>query len=228
VAAIRFEDVVKRYGEVVALDGVDLTIETGRCHCLLGANGSGKTTLLRLLLGLTRPTTGTIDRPDGTIGCSFQTPTFYPDLTVTENLDVFGAMAPPPDEAWRADLIDVLGLERVATRPAGDLSGGWQKKLDLALAFLKRPTIAVLDEPLDDLDDPSKRRLRRFLAEYPDEDHGLLIATHHVTDFEDTLDHLTVLDHGRVVSDGPIEDGPAAHRRYLDLIEAELTPSANE
>jgi len=228
VAAIRFEDVVKRYGDVVALDGVDLTVETGRCHCLLGANGSGKTTLLRLLLGLTRPTEGTVARPAATVGCSFQDPTFYPDLTVAENLDVFGSMAPPPDEGWRARLVGVLGLERVATRPARDLSGGWQKKLDLALAFLKRPTIAVLDEPLDDLDDRSKHRFRTFLADYPDEDHGLLLATHHVDEFAATLDHLTILDRGRVVSDAPVTGGPAARRRYLDLIETGSTSGVSE
>jgi len=219
MAAIEFDGVRKRYGDVVALDDVDLAVETGRCHCLLGPNGSGKTTLLNLLLGLTRASEGRIDRPDGTIGCSFQQPTFYPGLTVDENLDVFGSMRPPPSGEWRGELVDVLGLEQVTHRPAGELSGGWQKKLDLALAFLKRPTIAVLDEPLDDLDDRSKRRLRRFLADYPDADHGLLIATHHVDDFADTLDRLTVLDQGRIAYDGPIDDGAAARERYLDLID---------
>ena len=216
MAAIRFDNVVKRYGDVVALDGVDIEIQTGRCHCLLGTNGSGKTTLLRLLLGLTRPTEGAVVRSTATIGCSFQQPTFYPDLTVTENLDVFGSMVPPPDAQWRAELLDVLGLDRVATRAAGQLSGGWQQKLDLALAFLKRPTIAVLDEPLDDLDEPSKRRFQRFLADYPDDDHGLLLATHHVDEFAATVDHVTVLDRGRVRDDGPLTDAALARQRYLE------------
>lgn len=220
MAVIEFDSVVKRYDDLTALDAVDLTIETGRCHCLLGPNGSGKTTLLHLLLELTRASGGTITRSDATIGCSFQQPTFYPDLTVRENLDVFASMAPPPSSEWRADLVDVLELETVADRPAGALSGGWQKKLDLALAFLKRPTVAILDEPLDDLDAPSKHRLCRFLGDYPDEDHGLLIATHHVTDFDDLLDHLTVLDHGTVQYDSPVDDGSSAHDRYLDLIDA--------
>jgi ABC-type multidrug transport system ATPase subunit len=218
MTTITFDDVVKRYGDVVALDGIDLSIETDRCHCLLGANGSGKTTLLSILLGLTRPGEGTVRRPEGTVGCSFQTPTFYPDLTVGENLDVFASMAPPPSEEWRTDLTALLELDRVAHRPAGDLSGGWQKKLDLCLAFLKRPTFAVLDEPLDDLDDRSKRRFRDFLASYSDDDHGLLIATHHVEAFEDSLDRLTVLDRGRIRYDGPIDDGPAAKDRYLELV----------
>lgn len=215
---IVFDGVVKRYDDVVALDDIDLTIETGQCHCLLGSNGSGKSTLLNLLLGLTRPTEGTIHRGDGTIGCSFQTPTFYPDLTVEENLDVFASMCPPPSPNWRAELVNILTLDQVAHRVAGDLSGGWQKKLDLALAFLKRPTFTVLDEPLDDLDDVTKRRFRAFLSQYPDDDHGLLIATHHIEDFEASLDHLTVLDHGHILYDGPTEDGPAARERYLELV----------
>lgn len=220
MSTIEFEGVEKRYGDVIALDGVDLSIEPGRCHCLLGPNGSGKTTLLHLLLGLTRATDGTITQSAETVGCSFQEPTFFPDLTVMENVDVFASMAPPPSEEWRERLLDVLELSTVGKRSAGALSGGWQKKLDLALALLKRPTVAILDEPLDDLDAPSKRRLCEFLAEYPDEDHGLLIATHHVQDFGDLLDHLTVIEDGRVRYDGQIEGGRAAHDRYLDLIDA--------
>ena len=226
MAAIEFDGVRKCYRDVIALDGVNLAVETGRCHCLLGPNGSGKTTLLNLLLGVTRASEGRIDRPDSTIGCSFQQPTFYPDLTVGENLDVFASMTPPPSTEWRTELVEVLRLEQVAGRTAGDLSGGWQKKLDLALAFLKRPTIAVLDEPLDDLDDLSKRRLRAFLADYPDADHGLLIATHHVEGFEDIIDRLTVLDRGQVAYDGPIADGGAAQERYLDLIDASVAAAS--
>lgn len=216
---IEFDGVVKRYGDVVALAGIDITVETGQFHCLLGPNGSGKTTLFSLLLELTRPTAGRIYRPDGTVGVSFQRPTFYPDLTVEENIAVFGRMAPPPSEAWKRQLIDVLELDQVDARRAGDLSGGWQKKLDLALAFLKRPTFAVLDEPLDDLDDVTKHNFRQFLAEYPDDDHGLLIATHHVGSFEAVLDRLTVIDQGGVQYDGPIDNGVDARDRYLELVE---------
>ncbi|MFB6309496.1 MAG: ATP-binding cassette domain-containing protein [Haloarculaceae archaeon] len=214
---ITFRGVTKRYGDVTALDAVDLEIRPDEIHCLVGPNGSGKTTLFDLLLGLTRPTAGRVERSGATLGCSFQTPTFYPDLTVRENLTVFARLTHAPDDGWRETVTEEFRLDRVAGRLAGTLSGGWQKKLDLALAFLERPAYAVLDEPLDDLDDISKRRLRAFLDDYRDVG-GVLVATHHVGAFEPILDRLTVIDDGTILYDGPVEEG-TAHERYLDLVE---------
>lgn len=216
---IRFTDVTKRYGDVIAVESVDLTIRPGECHCLVGPNGSGKTTLLDLLLGLTRPTSGTVDVPAVSVGCSFQTPTFYPGLTVAENLDVFGRLSGCPSPAWREQLVDLLGLNRVDHQLAGTLSGGWQQKLDLALGFLKRPTYAVLDEPLNDLDDVSKRRLRGFLDDYCTDDRTVLVVTHHVEAFDGLVDRLTVFDRGEVLYDGPVEAETGPHEQYLSVVD---------
>ncbi|MBX0305345.1 ABC transporter ATP-binding protein [Haloarcula salinisoli] len=215
---IRFDGVNKSYGDVVALEDVDLELQPGEVHCLVGPNGSGKTTLLDLLLGLTRPTSGTVTVPDVPIGCSFQSPTFYPGLTVTENLDVFARLSGCPDDAWRERLLDVFGLDRVAGQLAGTLSGGWQKKLDLALGFLKRPTYLLLDEPFSELDDASKRRLLDFLADFCTEDRTVLVVTHHVGRFEAIVDRLTVFDGGQVRYDGAVGHDENAHDRYLDVL----------
>ncbi|MBX0288195.1 ABC transporter ATP-binding protein [Halomicroarcula sp. F28] len=215
---IRFDGVNKSYGDVVALEDVDLELQPGEVHCLVGPNGSGKTTLLDLLLGLTRPTSGTVTVPDVPIGCSFQSPTFYPGLTVTENLDVFARLSGCPDDAWRERLLDVFGLDRVAGQLAGTLSGGWQKKLDLALGFLKRPTYLLLDEPFSELDDASKRRLLDFLADFCTEDRTVLVVTHHVGRFEAIVDRLTVFEDGQVRYDGAVGHDENAHDRYLDVL----------
>ena len=215
---IRFEGVSKSYGDVVALDGVDLELRPGDVHCLVGPNGSGKTTLLDLLLGLTRPTSGTVTVPDVPVGCSFQSPTFYPGLTVTENLDVFARLSGCPGEAWRERLLDVFGLGQVAGQLAGTLSGGWQKKLDLALGSLKRPAYLLLDEPCSQLDDASKRRLLEFLAAFCTEDRSVVVVTHHVRRFEDVVDRLTVFDGGQVRYDGAVGPDELAHDRYLDVL----------
>ncbi|WP_262174957.1 ABC transporter ATP-binding protein [Haloarcula laminariae] len=215
---IRFEGVSKSYGDVVALDSVDLELRPGEIHCLVGPNGSGKTTLLDLLLGLTRPTSGTVTVPDVSLGCSFQSPTFYPGLTVTENLDVFARLSGCPDEAWRERLRDVFGLDRVGGQVAGTLSGGWQKKLDLALGFLKRPTYLLLDEPFSELDDASKRRLLDFLSEFCTEDRTALVVTHHVRQFEGAVDRLTVFDGGEIRYDGGVGPDERARDRYLDAL----------
>ena len=215
---VRFDGVTKTYGDVVALNSVDLTIRRGEVHCLVGPNGSGKTTLLDLLLGLARPTSGTVTVPDVPIGCGFQSPTFYPGLTVTENLDVFARLSGCPDAEWRGELRDVFGLDSVGDQLAGTLSGGWAKKLDLALAFLKRPTYLLLDEPFGDLDDASKRRLLAFLDGYCTDERTALVVTHHVSRFEDIVDRLTVFDDGEIRYDGAVGPDETAHDRYLSTL----------
>lgn len=220
---IVIDDLTKEYRMVTALDGVSLSIEPGSFHCLIGPNGSGKTTLLRTLLGLLDPTSGDVTGVDSSVGVGFQRPNLYPDLTVGENLRVFGDLVGGLDDDWRATVLDVLGLEPVLARRAGELSDGFAKKLDLALALVDRPDLVVLDEPFADLDDVSKSRLRRFLAEYRAAERTILVSTHHVGEFENVLDRLTILDRGRVVlderaSDLELESWDSYQELYVSLV----------
>lgn len=202
---IELDGVRKEYGDVVAVRDVSLSVGGGQFHCLVGPNGSGKTTVFRLLLGLARPTAGTLSVPDGAVGCGFQQPNFYPDLTVRENLTVFASLVGSPGREWRETVVDELRLRRAMDRPAHDLSGGFARKLDLALALLKRPDYLLLDEPLAGLDDVSKERLLDFLSAYAG-DATVLVSTHHVRDFEPHIDRLTVMYEGGVVLDARTED----------------------
>ncbi len=216
------DEVRKTYRDVVALDGVSLRLGGGQFHCLIGPNGSGKTTLLRLLLGLANPTAGSISVPEGTVGCGFQQPNFYPGLTVRENIEVFASLVDAPDGEWRRRLVSELRLGRALDRPAADLSGGFARKLDLALAVLKRPEYLLLDEPLGALDDVSTDRLLAFLDEYAGE-HTVVVSTHHVTDFEPFLDRVTVMHEGRVLLDrdiGELDPGGADSLQefYVELV----------
>jgi ABC-2 type transport system ATP-binding protein len=210
----RVEAVIKRYGDVTALSDVSLRIAPGTLHGLVGPNGSGKTTLFHVLSGLASPTDGSVIRPDATVGVGFQTPRFYPDLTVRENLRVFRSFAadPPPD-AWSETLLAELRLEPAAHRLAGDLSGGFRNKLDLALAMVKRPTFLLLDEPLADVDDHSRRRIVAFLSDYSGGERCVVVSTHTVEAFADALDRVTVLVDGGVAFDGPSEDDALAQYR---------------
>jgi ABC-2 type transport system ATP-binding protein len=212
---IRFDGVSKRYGDVTALDSVDLMVDPGQVHCLVGPNGSGKTTLLDILLGLTRPTSGTVSVPDVSVGCSFQSPTFYPGLSVRENLDVFARLSGCPGREWREQLVDVFDFGHVESQLAGTLSGGWQKKLDLALGLLKQPTYLLLDEPFSDLDDVAQHQLQDFLTDYCDGDRTILVVTHRVSAFEDIIDRLTAFEDGRIRFDGPIDGETTAHEQYM-------------
>jgi ABC-2 type transport system ATP-binding protein len=200
-AILTLRGVEKTYGGVVALDGIDLTVRAGDFHCLVGPNGSGKSTLLRIVLGLTQPSAGAVSLPEGGVGCGFQRGTFYRGLTVDENLDVFGALMGADDAAWREEVVETLRLDRVRDRVARDLSGGFAKKLDLALAMLDRPDVLFLDEPFGDLDDVSKERLFSFLRAYSDAGNAVVVSTHHLVDFEPLVDRLTILHDGTVVVD---------------------------
>lgn len=211
--SVRIRNVRKTYGDVAALRDVTLTVEPGTVHCLAGPNGSGKTTLLRVVLGLTPVSGGAVAVPDGTVGAGFQDPSVFADLSVAENLDTFGAMAPDAPD-WRDVVVETLGLAHVRDRVAGDLSVGYRKKLDLALGFLARPDHLLLDEPLADLDDVARERVVELVRAYPG---AVLVSTHHLAAF-DPCDRLTVLRDGEVVLDesGAELDDLAA--RYRDLL----------
>ena len=213
---LELRDIQKSYGGVTALSGVDLSVAPGTIHALVGPNGSGKTTLLRVALGLTRPSSGRVDAPAEGIGPGFQRANVYRDLTVAENLDVFAALTGADDDTWRERLLSALRLDRVLDRRAGELSGGFEKKLDLALALLNRPPVVCLDEPMGDLDDVSKAKLLDLLVDYRDAGHAVVVSTHRLGAFADVLDHLTVLHDGAVLLD--------ERRRDIDLGDYDSIP----
>ena len=184
-AAVRCTDLVRRYGERRALDGISL--ELGRSERLLvtGGNGAGKTTLLRVLSTVLRPHAGQVEidghalpgqagRVRGSIGYLGHEPLAYPALTVVENLDLYAALYGCGRSEVDAALARV-GLESRRGDAAGDLSRGLRQRLGLARALLHRPALLLLDEPTTGLDEEGRRRLAELLASH----HGAaVIATH--------------------------------------------------
>ncbi len=206
---IELRKVSKRYGDTVALHDVDLHVRRGEVHALVGPNGSGKTTLLDIALGRIAPDSGEVVR-DGKVGCAFQKPRILDDLTVAENISVFGA-----DKG----VAETLRLDRVYDRRASALSGGFRKKLDAALALAGEPETVLFDEPLDELDDVSKRRLVELVGEYADEGNAVLVSTHNLDDF-DCVDRLTVLYDGVVIlQEATDELDVTPHEAYLRAVE---------
>jgi ABC-2 type transport system ATP-binding protein len=206
---IELSGVTKAYDGTVALDGVDIHVGRGEVHALAGPNGSGKTTLLDVALGRVKPDSGEVVR-EGAIGCAFQEPRVLDDLTVAENISVFGA-----DE----ELAEKLRLDRVYDRRASALSGGFRKKLDTILALADEPETVLLDEPLDELDDVSKRRLVDVVGEYADEGNAVLVSTHRLGEF-DGIDRLTVLYDGEVLLSSPSEElDVSPQEAYLRAVE---------
>ncbi|MDZ7687969.1 MAG: ABC transporter ATP-binding protein [Halobacteriales archaeon] len=206
---IELKNVTKMYGDTVALNDVSLRVSRGEVHALVGPNGSGKTTLLDIALGRVAPDSGEVVR-DGKVGCAFQEPRVLDDLTVAENISVFGA-----DE----ELAEKLRLDRVYDRRASALSGGFRKKLDTVLALADEPETVLFDEPLDELDDVSKRRLVELVGEYADGGNAVLVSTHRLDDF-DCIDRLTVLYDGEVLLSSPTDElDVTPQEAYLRAVE---------
>ncbi len=198
VRPLTFANVTKRYGTLLAVDDITFEVQTGEFHCLAGPNGSGKTTLGKIAVGLTRPTNGDVIVPAHPIGFGFQEPSFYTDLTVTENVDVFCTTAGiSPRCDWVRTIMSTLRLTHVEQQVAGELSGGFKKKLDLAIALLDAPPYLWLDEPLSDIDDISQRRVVSLLEAYVNAGGGVVASTHNLDAFEGILTHLTVFLDGR-------------------------------
>jgi ABC-2 type transport system ATP-binding protein len=220
---IELDGVRREYGSVVAVDGVDLQIGGGQFHCLIGPNGSGKSTLFRLILGLTQPSAGEIEVADVVVGCGFQDPNFYPGLSVRENIKVFADLVGATDWEWNQTVVEELRLRRALDREASELSGGFGRKLDLALALIKKPRVLLLDEPLGALDDVSTGRLLEFLGEYADRGRTVLVSTHQVTAFEPYLDRVTVMHQGSIVFDQlmsalPLDEDESLQEYYVQQI----------
>lgn len=210
-------DVTKEYGSVAALNGVSVDIHGGEFHGIVGPNGSGKTTLIRVIAALARPTAGTIRRADVAIGYSFQEPRFFPELTVRENLKVFRAFDDaPPDATWQASLTDRLGLDLVSDRKAGELSGGFRKRLDIALGFVKAPDLVLLDEPFADIDDSARNDILDVITAYHEAGHTVVVSTHHIEAFASAFDRVTILVDGQLRYGGrPGDDLLALYYAHL-------------
>ena len=229
--AVEVTGVRKRYGEVTALDGVDLTVARGGVHGLLGPNGAGKTTLLRMLFGLVRADAGAISvlgepvsgaTPRGVAGF-VETPRFYPYLSAQANLDLLASLDGLRADADTVDdLLATVGLEgRAADRVSG-FSFGMRQRLGIAAALLREPRLLILDEPTNGLDPAGMRDMRDLVRRLAADDRTVLLASHHMDEVELLCDELTILRAGTVVYHGTLEalrakaPAPAHHLRTGD------------
>ena len=210
--AVLARQLVKTYGDVVALDAVDLTVRPGTVHGLLGPNGAGKSTLLRALLGLIRLDSGTLD-VDGTVGGFVELPGAYPYLTGRQNLELLAGLDDEPgdvtDALRRVDLVD-----RADTRVRG-WSLGMRQRLGIAAGLLRRPRLLVLDEPANGLDPLGARALRDLIRTLARDGLTVLLCSHDLAEVDALCDDVTVMLGGRVVWDGAIGDLRARPGRTL-------------
>jgi ABC-type multidrug transport system ATPase subunit len=211
---IRTRGLTKRYGAVVAVDGLDLDVPEGDVYGFLGPNGSGKTTTVRMLLGLVLATSGSIElvgrpMPAGAgevlphVGALVEGPAAYPGMSGRANLALFDAMGPvgPRDSRARRvdDALDAVGLGGVDGRPVRAYSLGMRQRLGLAAALLRAPRLLVLDEPTNGLDPQGIREIRDLLLALNARGTTIFMSSHLLAEVEQLCDRVGVLDRGRLV-----------------------------
>jgi len=222
--AVRARGIHKSFGDVVALDGVDLDVHEGQVHGLVGPNGAGKTTLLGLLLGLATPDGGTLEilgrrvrrnlaLPDGVAGF-VDGPGLYPSLTARQNLTALASLRGTGTGGIDEALAQV-GLTDVADDRVRGFSLGMRQRLGLSAALLTEPRVLVLDEPANGLDPAGTRHVHRVLSGLAAGGTSIIISSHRMDDLAALCDEVTILATGRAVFSGPV-DKLAAEIGVLD------------
>ena len=205
----------KRFGKFVALHDVSLSISRGSVTGIIGPNGSGKSTLIKCLLGLVRPTSGSIAINgtvlDGSseyrqaIGYMPQIARFPQDLTVSEIIDLVKGLR-KEKAALESELINRFDLKQALTKRTRTLSGGTRQKLSMVLAGMYDPDLLILDEPTAGLDPISNINLKNFLTTHREKKRTVLVTTHIMSDLEELADEVVVIIDGRIRVSGPIRD----------------------
>ncbi len=205
---------VKRYGKVRAVDGIDLDVRAGDVYGFLGANGSGKTTTVRMLLGLVLPTAGEVHvlgermpragkRVLPRVGALIEGPAAYGHLSGRENLALLDASGTGGARRTRrgriADVLEQVGLSGVGRRPVRAYSLGMRQRLGLAGALLRRPELLILDEPTNGLDPQGIAEIRTLLLELHDAGTTVFLSSHLLAEVEQMATRVGVLDRGRLV-----------------------------
>lgn len=209
--ALEVRGLVKRYGDVTAVAGLDLAVRPGECFGLLGPNGAGKTTTLEICEGLARADEGEVRVLGRTwsadarwlrerIGLSLQETQLSEKLTVYETLRLFASFYARPRMV--GDVLPLVGLEEKRDARVGALSGGQRQRLAVACALVGRPEVLFLDEPTTGLDPQSRRALWDLVASLTADGCTIVLTTHYMDEAERLCDRIAIVDHGRVIALG--------------------------
>ncbi|WP_329247995.1 ABC transporter ATP-binding protein [Actinoallomurus sp. NBC_01490] len=211
--AITFTGVSKSYGDVRAVETLDLEIAAGQAVALLGPNGAGKSTSINMLLGLARPTAGTVavfgQSPDaavraGWVGAMPQDGALVPGLTVREIVEFVRGLYPEPMPL--DEVLSLANLTPLAKRRVDQLSGGQAQRVKFAIAVAGAPRLLVLDEPTAAMDVESRRSFWASMRAYAAGGRTILFATHYLEEADENADRVIVISRGRVVADGTAQE----------------------
>lgn len=208
--AITARGLTKRFGDITAVNALDLELAPGRIYGLLGPNGSGKTTLIRLLVGLAKATSGEarvlgVKMPDrenlARIGYMTQADGIYIELSVWENLRFFAALSGTGDKKAMDEVLDLVALTSRKKAPALELSGGMRRRLSLACALVHKPSVLFLDEPTVGIDPALRVQFWSYFRQLASAGTTIVVSSH-VMDEADRCDELLLMFHGKVLARG--------------------------
>jgi ABC-2 type transport system ATP-binding protein len=226
---VETRELTKRYGEIVALNGLNLRIRRGEVYGFVGPNGAGKTTAMRMLVGLMRPTSGkasVLGMPAGSkaalakTGAMIEEPAFYPYLSGRDNLRVLARFASVP-EARIAEVLDAVELTPRAKDAFSGYSMGMKQRLGVAAALLKDPQLLILDEPTNGLDPEGIADMRVLLRGLAERGHTVMLSSHLMAEVELICDRIGIVRGGRLVAEGTLEElrGHQEIRVRVDSVE---------
>ena len=235
MSAVRARGLRKRYGEIVAVDGVDFEVEEGECFGFLGPNGAGKTTTMKMVYGLASVDQGELTvlgldvrtkrrEVKARIGVVPQEQNLDRDLTVRALLEVHALYHGLPGDGRVEELLDFACLEDRAEARPDELSGGMKRRLLIARALVNRPSLVVLDEPTTGLDPQARRAVWELLGDLRSQGVTLLLTTHYMEEAERVCDRLVIMEAGRIVAQGGPAELRECHRQdSLEGVFLELT-----
>jgi lantibiotic transport system ATP-binding protein len=225
-SVIGTQNLEKHFGKIHAVRGVNLKVERGQIYGFLGPNGAGKTTTIRMMLGLIRPSSGTVsvfgerlsNRMLGRIGALVETPSAYAHLTGRENLEVTRRMLAAPKTSIDRCL-ELVGLKDAANRGVRGYSLGMKGRLSLAAALLNDPELLILDEPTNGLDPQGIREVRDLIKSFPAQGVTVLVSSHLLLEVEQIASHVGIIVAGKMRFEGSLESLRAQSRPTHDGIE---------
>ena len=215
---LQIDGLSKRFGSLVAVDGISLAVRSGECLGLLGPNGAGKSTLLRSIAGRVIPDSGTVlifgaaagsAKARTALGWIPQELALYARLTCRENLVAFGqyqGLKGKPLEDAVGWCLDWAALQDRAAEPVKNLSGGMKRRLNMAAGLIHRPRLVLMDEPTTGVDPQSRNRIFEMIEALRREGMSIIYTTHYMEEAERLCDRIAIVDHGHIIAEGSNEE----------------------
>lgn len=229
----------KKYGEQISVSNLSLHVRKGRIYGLLGRNGAGKTTTMRMLLGLTTPSSGVVEifgkplrgnekKILPRIGSLIESPGFYPNLTGTENLQIFATLRGLKNPKYVKNALEVVNLPYRDKKLFSQYSLGMKQRLAIALSVMHNPELLILDEPINGLDPIGIAEMRAFIRELCDAaGKTILISSHILSEISLLADDIGIIDHGILLEEESLSELEEKNGKYIHFLVSDAAMAAN-